>query len=99
MTRGWLVGRFVGWSTFVGTSWVALATIFADGESCTFVWVALRKALQRCSWVALGVTAAVLVWRRLAKSPSSSWLGASAALLDRGHLALDAAEWSSLLEA
>ena len=33
MTRGWLVG----WSTFVGFWWVALAASFADDETCSFI--------------------------------------------------------------
>lgn len=33
MTLGWCVG----WSTFVGISWVALAAAFADDEACSFL--------------------------------------------------------------
>ena len=33
MTRGW----FLGWSTFVGISWVLLAAAFADDEACSFL--------------------------------------------------------------
>ncbi len=33
MTLGW----FLGWSTFVGISWVALAAAFADDEACSFL--------------------------------------------------------------
>jgi hypothetical protein len=33
MTLGW----FLGWSTLVGISWVALAAAFADDEACSFL--------------------------------------------------------------
>ena len=33
MTRGW----FLGWSTFVGISWVVLAAAVADDEACSFL--------------------------------------------------------------
>jgi hypothetical protein len=33
MTRGW----YVGWSTFVGISWLLLAAALADDETCTWI--------------------------------------------------------------
>jgi hypothetical protein len=33
MTRGW----FIGWSAFVGISWVVLAAAFVSDETCSFI--------------------------------------------------------------
>jgi hypothetical protein len=41
MRRGW----FVGWSAFVGISWVALAAAFADDQTCSYICFTFRDML------------------------------------------------------
>ena len=41
MTRGW----FIGWSAFVGISWVVLAAAFVSDETCDFICFTLSDTL------------------------------------------------------
>ena len=41
MTRTW----FLGWSAFVAISWVALAGLFADDETCSWICFSFSDVL------------------------------------------------------
>ena len=64
MTRGWLIG----WSVFVGISWVVLAAAFVSDEACSFICFTFGDTLTLLFlpaafvW-ALGLIVLYIVWR------------------------------------
>ena len=52
MTRWW----FVGWSAFVAMSWLLLAAVFADDETCSYICFSFGDML------AIVLVPAAIVW-------------------------------------
>ena len=59
MTRGW----FIGWSAFVGISWVVLAAAFVSDDACSFICFTFTDTLRILFFPAAFVWALGLIVR------------------------------------